>query len=176
MENYGNYIRFFCLYYRSFKDETLLWNELNFRFTEKILSKLKKMETDIVKNKQVPFSTVIHGRFVRSKLMFKYDASNKPCQMKIVGWQGATYGSVATDLGRILLSNLPSRKNLSKFVNFFREMLSIYTEIVEEDAEQRSLLRKEIINRLMYSYIDFFWKQQDHLLLLEAFDILGALN
>jgi len=96
--------------------------------------------------------------------------------MKILGWQTAKYGSVVTDLGRILLSNLPSEKNLMVFVNFFRQMFSIYTEIVEQDSEQRGYLRNEIINRLMYSYIDFFWEQRDHLLLLETFEMLGALD
>jgi len=135
------------------------------------------METDIKNNKKAPHSTIIHGHFVRSKLMFKYEhASNKPCHMKILGWQTAKHGSIVTDLGRILLSNLPSDKSLMTFVNFFRQMLSIYTEIIEEDAVQRANLREEIIDRLMYSYLDCIWEQQDHLLLLEVFEMMGALN
>jgi len=102
--------------------------------------------------------------------------NNKPCEVKIVGWHAVTFGSVATDFGRIVLSNLPVHKDVTQLVGFFCKILMAYVESAQLHPEKRSSLRKEIINRLMYSYVDFFWTMENHIKLLEVFDQLGALN
>jgi len=134
------------------------------------------MEADLLMNEPAMFSTVIHGRFVRSKLMFKHDVSKKPCEMKVLGWHAVTFGAVATDFSRILLSNLPDIQNPISLIMFFDDILTAYTEQLEKDPVACRILRKEICQRFMYSYIDFYWTMKNHVTLLNVFNALGGLD
>jgi len=97
--------------------------------------------------------------------------------MKILGWQAVTFDSVVTDFGRILLSNLPNvGRDKRSMLNFLHNMVAIYASNVEERSKPRMSLLTELLERLMYSFIDFYWTIENPLTLLEALDELGALD
>jgi len=154
----------------------IVWGNLELDLQIKLLTKLRNMEADLSNNIKTTFFTLIHGRFVRSKLMFKRNIRNDPCDMKILGWQAVTFDSVVTDFGRIVLSNLPNAADKRSLLNFLHEMIAIYASNMEERSERRILLLKELLERLMYSFIDFYWTIENPLILLEAFNELGALD
>lgn len=126
------------------------------------------------------FSIIIHGHFVRSKILFKHNY-DKPCDAKIVGWQTVKYDSPSIDFGSILITNLPKEPDVSKLVSFYRNMLRfylknvtiIYPEITRKDLE------RNIIKNLLFSYIYHHHaiKQiHTHKMVLETFDKLGGLD
>jgi len=155
---------------------SIIRETLNICLRRKLLSKLNNMISEITRGSQVtPFSTIIHGHFVRSKLMFRY-TNNKPCEVKIVGWHTVTYDSVAMDFCRIVLSNLPDNTNVNQLVAFFCRILMAYLENAQIYSENRMRLQTEIISRLMYSYADFFWTLENHGKLIQMFHNLGALD
>lgn len=109
-----------------------------------ILSKMMiKMMRDVLTTPKYQFpNIIIHGRFVRSKVMFKYDASYKPCDAKIVDWQAVTINSPGVDFARIFLSNLPDDDDFQPFELFFQKMCLIYLGNVRYmNWKKRNLLR-----------------------------------
>ncbi|XP_011350470.2 uncharacterized protein LOC105286892 isoform X2 [Ooceraea biroi] len=110
------------------------------------LQKIERLETEIA-------TTIIHGRFTRSKVFIKY--ADGGCYIQLIDFQSMTYDSPAIDFGRIFLTNLPDEYNVSSLEELFRSMLEAYLEkLKQEYPEVPSLLvEKDIIHNMILSYI-----------------------
>ncbi|RLU22336.1 hypothetical protein DMN91_004614 [Ooceraea biroi] len=118
--------------------------------SEKINRKLEKVE----RLETESASTIIHGRFTRSKV-FTISYNDKSCYQQLIDFQSITYNSPAIDFGRIFLTNLPDEYNQSSLKKLFWFMLASYLEkLMQEYSEVPSLLvEKDIIHNMILSYI-----------------------
>ncbi|XP_026825404.1 uncharacterized protein LOC105279229 [Ooceraea biroi] len=165
-------------------DERDLGNNL----LEKVKRKCKKYLDNLKNVMTDDFSTIIHGHFVRSKVMFKYK-DDKPFNIKIVGWCTVKRGPPSFDFGSILLTNLPAVTNAAELETFYRKMLQFYLDNFTDRYStlpiRRDDLEQNIIEKLLFSYINHHYAISYHMnydrfnmhkMVLEMFDKLGSLN
>jgi hypothetical protein len=147
-------------------------DDLSEQLTKKV--KLKQYERRYLRND--PFPTLIHGRFIRSKVFFQYSFFGKPKNLKIVGWQAMTIGAPGIDFGRILLSNLPNETDTVKLEAYCRRMLRIYVNKLKKEYPKlhRSDFEKDVIYNLSYSFINHFMTIENYKTLLRVLNNLGC--
>jgi len=109
--------------------------------------------------------TIIHGELTNSKLWFKYNEFGDPCDMKILDWHGARYGSPAIDFSYILLNNLPDHlETASEFITERTALLNYYLNTLMDEFPHSlnlDILEQHFLRQLFYMYINLYLNHYD---------------
>jgi len=127
------------------------------------LYKMRKMLFDLsVYTPADNLKTIIHGELTTSKLWFKYD-KGEPCDMRILDWQGAKFGSPAIDFSSILLNNLPDHPNEEPISEFCNKILHYYLDNLMQAYPyiNYTSLEQHFIKRQIFTCVDLYINHHD---------------
>jgi len=125
------------------------------------LYKIRKMLSDLsIWTPMDCLKTIIHGELTTSKLWFKYD-NGEPCDMRILDWHGAKFGSPAIDFSYILLNNLPDQEESMR--EFCDEILHYYLDSLTEayPCMNFSYLEQHFLKRQIFTCVELYINHHD---------------
>jgi hypothetical protein len=146
---------------------------------EEDLQEKIKIKLITVTHLQISILTLVHGSCIQRHIFLTRNPDTGVYDRKLLDYQGIKLGSPVIDFGYVLLHNLPSDNDVSIIYRYCTEMLDVYiTELKKEYRDANiELVRQELINCLLYSYINLENKKiTNYVTLLRVFDQLGCLD